>query len=101
MSLPVASVSVSDGVATVVVDGEVDLATAGQLRAALADAARVATATVLDLTGARYFDSAAVRAVFEHAEQLREIVAPAGGIIARVLSISGLDQHVAVRRPDG
>ena len=32
MSPSVSSVSVSDGVATVVVDGEIDLATVGQLR---------------------------------------------------------------------
>jgi Anti-anti-sigma regulatory factor (antagonist of anti-sigma factor) len=101
MPSSVASVTVSDGIATVVVDGEVDLATAGQLTAALGDATRTATATVLDLTSASYFDSAAVKAVVEHAAELREIVVPAGGIVARVLSISGLDQHIPVRHPDG
>lgn len=100
MSLSVSTVSASDGVATVVVDGEVDLATVGQLRAALGTAARTATATVLDLTSAKYFDSAAVKAVYEHAAELQEIIVPAGGIVARVLSISGLDQHVPVRRAD-
>lgn len=101
MSPSVSSVSVSDGIATVVVDGEIDLATVGQLRAALGDAARTASATVLDLTAARYFDSAAVKAVYEHAAELREIIVPAGGIVARVLTISGLDQHVPVRQTDG
>jgi anti-anti-sigma factor len=101
MSLSVSTVAASDGSTTVVVDGEVDLATVGQLRSALGSAARTATATVLDLTSARYFDSAAVKAVYEYAEDLREIVVPAGGIVARVLSISGLDQHVPVRRTDG
>ena len=56
---------------------------------------------MLDLTAARYFDSAAVKAVYEHAAELREIIVPAGGIVARVLTISGLDQHVPVRQTDG
>ncbi|SHL10907.1 anti-anti-sigma factor [Pseudonocardia thermophila] len=101
MSLSISTVPAGDGTATVVVDGEVDLATVGQLRAALGSAARTASGTVLDLTAASYFDSAAVKAVFEHADVLREIVVPAGGIVARVLAISGLDKHVAVRQTDG
>jgi len=101
MSLSISTRSAADGSATVVVDGEVDLATVGQLRAALGSAARNGASTVLDLTSARYFDSAAVKAVYEHADGLREIIVPAGGIVARVLSISGLDQHVSVRQTDG
>ncbi|MGI5132118.1 STAS domain-containing protein [Pseudonocardia sp. CA-107938] len=101
MPLSINTVSAADGSATVVVDGEVDLATVGQLRAALGSAARTGGGTVLDLTSARYFDSAAIKAVYEHAAELREIVVPSGGIVARVLSISGLDQHVPVRQTDG
>jgi anti-anti-sigma factor len=84
-----ASASVADGRATVVVLGEVDMATADAMFQA-ATGAGVPAAT-MDLRGVTFFDSAAIHALIRLAERF-----PAGFAVLpspqvrRVLDISGL-----------
>jgi anti-anti-sigma factor len=84
-----ASTSVTGDRVTVVVLGEVDMATADTMfQAAGGDGVRSAT---LDLRGVTFFDSAAIHAVIRLAERypdaLRVLPSPQ---VRRVLDISGL-----------
>jgi anti-sigma B factor antagonist len=84
-----ASVAVADGRATVTVAGEVDMSTAdAMLRAARTEDAAAAT---LDLRQVTFFDSAAIHAVLQLAEQYGDglTVLPSAQV-RRVLEISGL-----------
>ena len=59
-----ATTSSSDGVATVLLEGELDIATAPVLDATLADVERNGTGTVvLDLAGVRFIDSTGLRSL--------------------------------------
>lgn len=74
----------------VTVIGEVDLATAPRLRAALEEAAGPGTGLAVDLRAVRYLDSAGMAALFEFASQGMTVRVAPGSIVARVLEISGL-----------
>ncbi len=59
-----ATTSSADGVATVLLEGELDIATAPVLDATLADVERNGTGTVvLDLAGVRFIDSTGLRSL--------------------------------------
>jgi anti-sigma B factor antagonist len=94
-------VSAEKGLGTVpvvTVDGEIDLATAGQFDQALRDAAGDGAQIAVDLTGVTYLDSAAIRVLFEHAARAQLVlVLPADGIIAPLVTLCGLDLVVTVR----
>lgn len=96
-----AQIDVRGGDATctvVVVAGEVDLASAGELRSALATAAEGRPEQILvDLSGVTFVDSSGLgaiagglRAQRAHGGQLRVIGAPAH--VRRVFEISGLGE---------
>jgi anti-anti-sigma factor len=81
--------AVSGDRVTVVVTGEVDMSTAGDMiSAATRDSARAAT---LDLRGVTFFDSAAIHALIRLAERYPDTleVLPSPQV-RRVLDISGL-----------
>jgi anti-sigma B factor antagonist len=96
-----ARVSAEKGLRTapvVTVDGEIDLATAGQFDQALQAAAGNALRVTVDLTGVTYLDSAAIRVLFEHAARVRLVlVRPADGIVTPLVTLCGLDRVVTVR----
>ena len=77
--------------------GELDLATAPELEAALLPPLEAGTGVALDLRGLQFMDSTGVRVIVaahlaaqEHAATLTVVVIP-DGPVARVLEISGLD----------
>lgn len=74
----------------VTVVGEVDLATAPRLRAALEEAAGSGTGIQVDLRAVRYLDSAGMAALFEFSSHGMSVRVAPGSIVARVLEISGL-----------
>ncbi len=85
------------------VDGEVDLATAPQLREDLLVHARNALTTlVLDLTPLEFIDSSGVRVLFELSSMLREhgqslrLVLPEGSQASRTLQLSGVERMAEV-----
>ena len=78
--------------------GEVDLANAGELGRALG-ALDGAGPVLIDLSAAEYFDSAAIRVVFEHAQRRElRLRVPAGAVLASTIAAAGLDQVVTVER---
>jgi anti-anti-sigma factor len=87
-----ASSSVTDGRATVVVRGEVDMSTADAMYQAAAGAG--ARGAILDLRSVTFFDSAAIHALIRLAERfpddLEVIPSPQ---VRRVLDISGLSSQ--------
>ena len=83
----------------VLVTGEIDLATAPRLRAALAKAVASGEPLVVDLSGVGYLDSAAMAALYQHAEAGLELVVAEGSVVERALDIGGLLGQVSVRRP--
>lgn len=85
---------------TVAVAGEVDIATAGEVRAALAVALPTAAETVvLDLGGVTFLDSSGVHAVLDavrHAQALgrRFVVLPGPAPVHEVFELAGVTGHV-------
>jgi anti-sigma B factor antagonist len=88
-----------DGGRTVVaVRGELDLATAPELEAALLPDLRDGGSALLDLRGLEFLDSTGVRVIVsahhaaqEHGGTLSLVRTVPDGAVARVLEISGLD----------
>ena len=87
----------------VTVNGDVDLATAGDLRdrlgPALEDAADHGAGLLLDLRGVGYLDSSGLRLLAAMARDLGDalvVVAPAGTAGRRVLEVSHLTDHLSV-----
>jgi len=85
-----------DGVLTIRIAGEIDLANAGALEGALEDAIDSSVAdTRIDLGAVEYLDSAGVRVLFVLADRLRtrqiglRVYAPPGSPARRVLDIAG------------
>jgi anti-sigma B factor antagonist len=92
------AVSEADGKLVVAVRGELDLATAPQLEAALLPSLREGGSAVLDLRGLDFMDSTGVRVIVaaHHAGQesgghLALVRTEPEGPVGRVLEISGLD----------
>jgi len=78
-------------------EGDLDIASVGDLRAALSDAARVgAGAVVVDLTQVTFIDSSGLGALVELHRRLRRsgrrlaVVAPGGSAPAVLLDLAGL-----------
>lgn len=84
------------GERTLIVSGEVDMATAGAMfDAATADADGAAPARLtMDLTGVTFFDSAAIHALVRIAERYRgNLRVVPSTPVRRVLEISGLSRQ--------
>ncbi|HEX3826696.1 MAG TPA: STAS domain-containing protein [Sporichthyaceae bacterium] len=89
------------GPGEVVLRGEIDLATAPQVHAAL-EAAGGGPALMVDLTGVTYLGSAGVAELFEHAETNRMTVRVRGGSpTAKVVAICALEIVATVEILDG
>lgn len=89
--------TLADQTATIAVVGEVDIATAPQFRDAVAAAIDTFPRTVIDLTAAGYFDSSGLRVLFQFADRIAEVTVPDEGLLARAVTVSGLDQALPVR----
>lgn len=81
-----------DGECVVTVTGDVDLATAGQLRDALVRSAAAGHPLAVDLSGVRFLDATGIGALVAGrlATGGRFRVVGATGVVHRVLSITGL-----------
>jgi len=88
----------ADGLLVVVARGELDLATAPELEAALLTPLRDGASAVLDLRDLDFMDSTGVRVIVaahhaaeEHGGRFAIVRTSPDGAVARVLEISGLD----------
>jgi anti-sigma B factor antagonist len=84
----------TDGV--LVVAGEVDMASAPRLRAALSGLATAGGRVTVDLTAVSFLDSAGIAALFEELPSGTEVIVAAGSVAAQVLDITGFHQHGTV-----
>jgi anti-sigma B factor antagonist len=89
------TVSSDDGVRVVAISGELDLDTMGELNAALAVDAGLAT-TVIDLRGLTFIDSSGVSGVMTAARRARDagarlVCVPGPAAIQRVFELTGVD----------
>lgn len=90
------------GVEIVVVRGEHDLATAGELRSSIEAAAGRATGVVVDLTQANFIDSAVLQVLLSGRDRAEEagigyVIAVSdstGHAVKRLLELTGLDQRL-------
>ena len=94
------SVQRYDSVATVLVSGELDLATAPQLSAAVAEHGD-AKMLVLDMTATTFIDSTGVRALLEAHHRSagsgsRLLVVAGDGAVRRVLELCELDGRLTI-----
>jgi anti-sigma B factor antagonist len=90
------------GLAGVAVRGEVELASAPDLTAALDDAIRTSTGPfVIDLTGVDFLDSSGIsclvraRALLGQDDRPLALICP-GGIARRALELTGIDELVPI-----
>ncbi len=86
----------NDGELMLVAAGEIDLSNIDDFVQALASASGEATGggpLTVDLSGVEYLDSAAINALFTHADHIHLIAHP---ILMPILTISGLTELVAV-----
>jgi anti-sigma B factor antagonist len=83
---------VVDGVCTIRVTGDVDLATADQLRDALVRSADSGLPVLVDLAGVGFLDATGVSALIagRQAAGGRFRITGASGVVHRILSITGL-----------
>lgn len=89
------------GVPVVTAPADVDVTTAGQLRAMLAEVAtRGHTMLVVDMTGTQFCDTAGLAVLVRAYKQALAqggglwLVLPAGGTVARVFTLTGLDRVI-------
>lgn len=85
----------------VTVTGEVDMATAPELREAIAAADLSGGRLVLDLSAVTFLDSAGVAVLFDYAAQGLELIVTPGSHITMVLEVTGLTQAATVRHATG
>ncbi len=83
----------SDGNTVLAVAGEIDMSNAADFRDALSQAGTSAAAFTVDITGVDYLDSAGLTALLPYASRIKII---ASGILAPVLSVTGLDAITTV-----
>ena len=95
------SFQMTGGVPVLTAPAEIDAATAGQLRAVLAEwAARGHTTLVVDMSQTVFCDSAGLTALVRaHQQALVDngdlrVVLPASGSVPRVFTLAGLDQLI-------
>lgn len=91
------SVTDQDGIAVVTVNGDVDLATVGELDAAVAESlARTPAALVIDLTGVDFLASAGLQALVATQQKIGTsagfAVVANGPATSRPIQLTGLDQ---------
>ena len=89
------------GVPVVTAPAEIDVTTAGQLRAVLAAwAARGHTTVVVDLTGTQFCDSAGLSVLVRAHKQAQaaggelRVILPASGSVPRIFTVTGIDQWI-------
>jgi anti-anti-sigma factor len=86
-----------DGTVVLAVTGELDMSNVDVFSTAITDAMAPASqdggVLTIDLTGVEYLDSAAINALFEHADRTRLVANP---ILMPVLRVSGLTSMTAV-----
>jgi anti-sigma B factor antagonist len=89
------------GVPVVTAPSEIDVTTAGQLRAMFAAwAARGHTTVVVDMTATEFCDSAGLTVLVRaHKQAMAEggelrLVLPASGAVPRIFTVTGLDQFI-------
>jgi anti-anti-sigma factor len=80
---------------TVVVSGEIDVATVGRFE----DAVRHATASgvprvVVDLTGVTFVSCCGIRVLYEHRGRVAAVLVTAGSVVARALGVAGYPASV-------
>lgn len=86
-----------DGARVLLAVGEIDLSNIDAfdqaLSAATAEVASSGATLTVDLSGVEYLDSAAINALFSHADHIRVIAHP---LLMRSLTLSGLSELVSV-----
>jgi anti-anti-sigma factor len=77
----------------VVVAGEVDMASAPRLRAALSRAVAASGPLTVDLTAVSFLDSAGIAVLFDELPAGSQVVVTPGSVAAQVLDITGFAHH--------
>jgi anti-anti-sigma factor len=91
------SVDARDQVTVLVLEGEVDAFSVGELDSALARAAQRTMPVVVDVSGLGYIDSSAFRAIYQASEHgpVSIVVSP-GAVLARTVQLAGISARIPV-----
>lgn len=101
MSLTLETSHRDDGTVVLVAAGEIDLSNIDAFTRALTDATGAAADSggllTVDLSAVEYLDSAAINALFSHADKIELIAQP---LLMSILTVSGLAELVTITVPD-
>jgi anti-anti-sigma factor len=84
-------------IVTLAVSGQIDASNATEFSRAIAEAFGHGTRLVIDLTAVDLLVSAGVSVLYDYVDRHPQLVIRAGSIIALVLAITGLDEHLSVQ----
>ena len=101
MTLADLQLSVHDGVVRAELSGEIDMSNSERVLRTIAQGVpNKATATILDLSGVHYLDSAGIHLLYRLRENLRVrghkllVVIPAGSAVNDALRLAGVFEHI-------
>jgi anti-anti-sigma factor len=91
------SIDARDQVTVLVLEGEVDAFSVGQLDSALARAAQRKIPVIIDVSGLGYIDSSAFRAIYQASEHIPvSIVVPASSVLSRTIRLAGISARIPI-----
>jgi anti-anti-sigma factor len=91
------SVDATDQVTVLVLEGEADAFSVGELDSALARAVQRKVPVVVDVSGLGYIDSSAFRAIYQASEHgpVSIVVSP-GAVLARTVRLAGISARIPI-----
>jgi anti-anti-sigma factor len=91
------STDARDHVTVLVLEGEVDAYSVGQLDSALARAAQRKIPVIIDVSRLGYIDSSAFRAIYRASEHIPvSIVVPASSVLSRTIRLAGISAKIPI-----
>jgi anti-sigma B factor antagonist len=93
------SMAARDKVTVLVLEGEIDALSVGELNTALGKAAQLGKPLVIDVSNLGYIDSSVFRAIYQASEQLPvSIVVPPGSVLSRTIRLAGTGSRIPLFR---
>jgi anti-anti-sigma factor len=89
--------TVQGEITTLAVSGQIDASNASEFRRAIAGALDQGTRLIIDLTAVDLLLSAGVSVLYDYIDQHPQLVIRADSIVARVLTIVGLDEALSIQ----
>lgn len=91
------SIDARDQVTVLSLEGEVDASSAGELDAALGQAARRQMPVIIDVSNLGYIDSSGFRAIYQASEHIpMSVVVSPDAVLSRTIRLAGISARIPV-----